>query len=167
MWLIHIICYCLPFLFVFFLLPFLCILPSLLPLLLSLTFQNMDPLRFQGGDRRMRPNLDVVCFVLMFAVFLVKDACLLWSPYGIGQTIIFSFCCFFLSSSSIYGIGVLKDSSGSYVYRDDMKTELLNDYFTSVFTSDNNNLPYTNRRCSTEIGDIVFTHVLLNGNLES
>jgi len=48
MWLIHIICFCLPFLFVFFLLPFLCVFPSLLSLLLSLTFQNMDPLHFQA-----------------------------------------------------------------------------------------------------------------------
>ena len=48
----------------------------LLALLLSLTFQNMDPLRFQAGGRRRRPNLSLVCFVLMFAVFLVKDACL-------------------------------------------------------------------------------------------
>jgi len=54
-------------------------------------------------------------------------------------------------------IGVLKDSTGSYVYRDDMKAELLNDYFTSVFSSDNNNTPDINRRCSTEISDIVFT----------
>ena len=45
-------------------------------LLLSLTLQNMDPLRFQAGGRRRRPNLGLVCFVLMFAVFLVKDACL-------------------------------------------------------------------------------------------
>jgi len=59
----------------FFLLPFLCILPFLLSLLLSLTFQNMDTLRFQAGGRRRRPNLGLVCFVL-FAVFLVKDACL-------------------------------------------------------------------------------------------
>jgi len=58
--------------FVFFLVPFLCVLPSLL----SLTFQNMDPLRFQAGGRRRRPNLGLVCFVLMFALFLVKDACL-------------------------------------------------------------------------------------------
>jgi len=43
---------------------------------LSLTFQNMDLLRFQAGGRRRRPNLGLVCFVLMFAVFLVKDACL-------------------------------------------------------------------------------------------
>ena len=50
--------------------------PSLLSLLLSLTFQNMDPLRFQAKGRRRRPNLGLVCFVLMFAVFLVKDACL-------------------------------------------------------------------------------------------
>ena len=55
---------------------FLCVLPSLLFLLLSLTFQNMDPLRFQAGGRRRRSNLGLVCFVLMFAVFLVKDACL-------------------------------------------------------------------------------------------
>jgi len=53
--------------FSFFLL---CVLPSLLSLLLSLTF------RFQVGGRRRRPNLGLVCFVLMFAVFLVKDACL-------------------------------------------------------------------------------------------
>ena len=72
MWLINIICFCLPFLVVFFLLPFLCVLPSIL----SLTFQNMDLLRFQAGGRRRRPNLGLVCFVLMFAVFLVKDACL-------------------------------------------------------------------------------------------
>jgi len=44
--------FCLPFLFVFFLLPFLCVLPSPLFLLLSLTFQNIDPLRFQAGGRR-------------------------------------------------------------------------------------------------------------------
>ena len=47
------------------------------------------------------------------------------------------------------GIGVLKDSSGSYVYRDDMKAELLNNYFTSFFTSEDNNLPYTSRRRMT------------------
>ena len=70
MWLIHIVCFCLPFLFVFCLLHFLCVLPSLL----SLTFQNVDPLRFQVGGRGRRPNLGLVCFVLMFAVFLVKDA---------------------------------------------------------------------------------------------
>ena len=67
-------CFCLPLLFVFFLLPFLCVLPSVLFLLLSLTFQKLDPLRFQAGGRRRRPNLGLVCFDLMFAVFLVKDA---------------------------------------------------------------------------------------------
>ena len=35
----------------------------------------LDPLRFQAGGRRRRPNLGLVCFVLMFAVFVVKDAC--------------------------------------------------------------------------------------------
>jgi len=34
------------------------------------------PARFQDGGRRRQPNLGLVCFVLMFAVFLVKDACL-------------------------------------------------------------------------------------------
>ena len=34
----------------------------------------LDPLHFQAGGRRRRPNLGLVCFVLMFAVFLVKDA---------------------------------------------------------------------------------------------
>ena len=66
-------------LFVFAYLP-ICIFPSsflcVLPSVLSLTFQNMDPLRFQAGGRRRRSNLGLVCFVLMFAVFLVKDACL-------------------------------------------------------------------------------------------
>ena len=45
------------------------VLPSLLSLFLSLTFQNMDPLHFQAGGRRRRPNLGLVCFMLMFAVF--------------------------------------------------------------------------------------------------
>jgi len=34
----------------------------------------LDPLRFQAGRRRRGPNLGLVCFDLMFAVFLVKDA---------------------------------------------------------------------------------------------
>ena len=34
----------------------------------------LDALRFQARGRRRRPNLGLVCFVLMFAVFLVKDA---------------------------------------------------------------------------------------------
>ena len=34
----------------------------------------LDPLRFQAEGRRRRPNLGLVCFDLMFAVFLVKDA---------------------------------------------------------------------------------------------
>lgn len=51
----------------------------------------------------------------------------------------------------------MKDSSGSYVYCDDKKAELLSDYFTSVFTSDNKSIPNINRRCSSEISDIVFT----------
>ena len=33
----------------------------------------LDPLRFQAGGRRRRPNLGLVCFLSMFAVFLVKD----------------------------------------------------------------------------------------------
>jgi len=63
------------------------VLPSLLFLLLSLTFQNMDLLRLQAGGRRRRPNLGLICFVLMFALFLVKDACL--------------FCCCWFSFSLV------------------------------------------------------------------
>jgi len=37
------------------------VLPSVLSLLLSLTFQNMDPLRFQAGGRRKQLNLGLVC----------------------------------------------------------------------------------------------------------
>jgi len=48
------------------------VLHSLLSLLLSLTFQNMDPLCFQA-----EPGFSL--FVLLFAVFLVKDACLFCS----------------------------------------------------------------------------------------
>jgi len=36
-------------------------------------FQNIDPLRFQAGGRRRRPNLGLVCIMLLLAVFLVKD----------------------------------------------------------------------------------------------
>ena len=50
--------------FSFFSLTFTYLLPS----------RILDPLRFQAGGRRRRPNLGLVCFVLMFAVFLVKDA---------------------------------------------------------------------------------------------
>ena len=44
----------------FFLLPFF-VLRFLLSLLLSLTFQNIDPLHFQAGGRRRQPNLGLVC----------------------------------------------------------------------------------------------------------
>ena len=53
---------------------------------MRLTFSSMSssisyrleygPAPFQAGGHRRRPNLSLVCFVLMFAVFLVKDACL-------------------------------------------------------------------------------------------
>ena len=77
----------------FFFLPFLCVLPSLLSLLLSLTFQ--------AGGRRRRPNLGLVCFVLMFAVFLIKDACL-FSSYR------FSFSlCYAIVVSPVVGASVI------------------------------------------------------------
>jgi len=34
----------------------------------------LDQLRFQAGGRRRRPNLGLVCILLLLAVFLVKDA---------------------------------------------------------------------------------------------
>jgi len=82
--LISALCECGLFVFMF-LLPFfpICIFPSSFfmrltfssILLLSLTFQNIDRLRFQAGGRRRRPNLGLVCIMLLLAVFLVKDAC--------------------------------------------------------------------------------------------
>jgi len=76
MWLMRIIRLCTLFLLVF---SFFFVLPSLLSLLLSPTFQNMDPLRFQAGGCRRRPKLGLVCIMLLLAVFLVKDACLFCS----------------------------------------------------------------------------------------
>ena len=81
--LISALCECGLFVFLFLLTFPICIFPSsfllrltsLLFLLLSLTFQNIDPLRFQAGGRRRRPNLGLVCVLLLLAVFLVKDAC--------------------------------------------------------------------------------------------
>ena len=43
------------------------------------------------------------------------------------------------------GVGVLKDSAGSFVYSDNMKAELLNEYFSSVFTNDDNCIPDVKR----------------------
>ena len=73
--LISALCECGLFVFLFLLtfpiciFPFLCVLPCLLFLLLSLTFQNIDPLRFQAGGHRRRPNLGLVCIMLLLAVF--------------------------------------------------------------------------------------------------
>jgi len=55
------------------------------------------------------------------------------------------------------GVGVLKDASGSFVHSDSTKAELLNKYFSPVFTIDNNSIPSINRRTSSEISNITFT----------
>jgi len=60
----------------------------------------MDPLRFQAGGRKRRPNLGLVCFVLIFAVFLVKDACLFSSCR-------FSFSCDAIVVSPVVGASVI------------------------------------------------------------
>ena len=49
----------------------------------------LDPLRFQAGGRTRRPNLGLVCFVLMFAVFLVNDACVC---YVVGDLVLVLWC---------------------------------------------------------------------------
>jgi len=60
-----------------------CIFPSTFFMRLTFSFisssisylpEYWNPLRFQAGGRRRRPNLGLVGFDLMFAVFLVKDA---------------------------------------------------------------------------------------------
>ena len=81
--LISALCECGLFVFLFLLTFPICIFPSsfFMRLIfssvssLSLTLQNIDPLRFQAGGRRRRPNLGLVCVLLLLAVFLVKDAC--------------------------------------------------------------------------------------------
>jgi len=82
MWLIRIICLCLPFLFVFFLLPF-----------FRLTFSSISssvsylpeygPAPFPGRRSYEVTKPGFSLFVLMFAVFLVKDACLFFVPVGL------------------------------------------------------------------------------------
>ena len=84
--LISALCECGLFVFLFFLTFPICIFASSFFMRSYLLFyflfyllpsRILDPLRFQAGGRRRRPNLGLglVCFVLMFAVFLVKDAC--------------------------------------------------------------------------------------------
>ena len=80
--LISALCECGLFVFLFLLTFPICIFPSsffmrhylFYFLFYLLPSRLLDPLCFQAGGRRRRPNLGLVCFVLMFAVFLVKDA---------------------------------------------------------------------------------------------
>ena len=65
------------------------------------------------------------------------------------------------------GIGVLKDSSGSFVHCDSKKAELMNEYFSSVFTADNNSIPNIERRTTSELNDIVFTADMIAQKLKS
>ena len=48
-------------------------------------------------------------------MWLNKVHCFLWSPYGIGQTIIFSSCSFFLSSSSFFFFPRLISAVGDWM----------------------------------------------------
>ena len=81
--LISALCECGLFVFLFVLTFPICIFPS--SFFMRLTFSSISssisylpeyrPLRFQAGGRRRRPNLGLVCIMLLLAVFLVKDAC--------------------------------------------------------------------------------------------
>ena len=57
------------------------------------------------------------------------------------------------------GVGPLKTPSGEMIV-DDGKAELLSNYFASVFTVDDGNLPEFSRRVDDDvcIDDIVFLH---------
>jgi len=55
------------------------------------------------------------------------------------------------------GIGVLIDN-GSYIYDDQIKAKILNDFYASVFITDNNVLPYSHSRVNDDcfICDVLF-----------
>jgi len=80
MWLMHIICLCVPFLFVFFLLP-----------VFRLTFSSISYLPeyglapFPGRRSYEATEPGFSLFVLLFAVFLVKDAffCSCWFSFSL------------------------------------------------------------------------------------
>jgi len=65
------------------------------------------------------------------------------------------------------GIGVLKDNDGAFIYDDETKAKLLNDFYSSVFINDNNEFPAFDKRvdddCSlshvTFSPDVVFKHL--------
>ena len=69
-------------------------------------FYWKSPAPFPG--HRSQEATEAGFSILCYLYFVVKDACLfycciwLWSLYGIGQTIIFSSCGFFLSSSIFF-----------------------------------------------------------------
>ena len=66
--------FCLPFLFVFFLLLFYASYLLFYFFFYLLPSRILDPLRFQAGGRRRRPNLGLVCFFVDVRCILVKDA---------------------------------------------------------------------------------------------
>jgi len=81
MWLIRIICLCLPFLFVFFV-PFFHLTFSSISCSISyLPEYGPTPFLSQRSKEATEPGFSL--FVLMFAVFLVKDACLFFVPFGL------------------------------------------------------------------------------------
>jgi len=57
------------------------------------------------------------------------------------------------------GVGVLKDSNGVFIYDDIAKAKLLNDFYSSVFVSDNNILPAFPQRVpdDCELSNVEFT----------
>jgi len=57
------------------------------------------------------------------------------------------------------GIGVLKDDDGAFIYDDQAKAKLLNDFYSSVFVSDNNILPVFAPRVPNdcELSSVTFT----------
>ena len=64
------------------------------------------------------------------------------------------------------GIGVLKDSSGSFVHCDSKKGELMNEHFPSVFTTDNNSILSIECRTTSELNDTDFTADMITQRLK-
>jgi len=72
---------------------------------------------FRGAIVSTHFNLFMIIFSLVLNLVAFGDVvfCSLWSPYVIGQTIIFSSCSFFLSSSSFFFFPRLISAVGDWM----------------------------------------------------
>jgi len=65
------------------------------------------------------------------------------------------------------GIGVLKGNDGMFIYDDETKARLLNDFYSSVFTTDNNTLPQFSSRVNADLNHVDFSPSVIFKHLNS